>query len=133
LIPSNGEVTFEWLGQTVNGCRKLMDGLASLRSCVEKMVTAFKDKGAFVTLRFVAELREIDEIKTPKCQRDLKPLDLERFARLAAMLRKKHRNVLSIMDCWRECCRGPDGLDWLALGAVVLRAAVGRAFKGMGK
>jgi hypothetical protein len=49
------------------------------------------------------------------------------------MLRKKHRNVLSIIDCWRECCRGPDGLDWLALGAVVLRAAVGRAFKGMGK
>ena len=133
-IPSDvGEITCEWLQEKVADCHKLVKDLTLLRSCVQKIVRDFEAKGASVTVRFVAELREQGEIKTPKCPRDLDPLDPERFARLGAAQRKKKQNLGSVMDWWRECCRGPEGWDWLALSAAVQWAAVNHVFAEMGE
>lgn len=126
-----GEITYDWLEEQVAKCDKLREDLEMLRHCVEKMRDEFVRKGASVTLRFVAELREPGEIKTPKIPRDLKPPDEERFGRLYASLHKKRPNFVSIKDWWRECTRGPEGHDWATLGVSLLFVAVNSVFARM--
>jgi hypothetical protein len=107
------EVTLEWLKEQVAD-GKLVESLQLLRKCLEELRKELLAKGAReVTIRFVAEFREADEIKTHK-QRDNRPLDPERFARLGTTQRKKKCNLKTIAKWWRECCRGPEGMDLLA-------------------
>ena len=127
------ELSFEWLLEQLQRCEKLAHDLEKLREVVEALEHNFKAKGATtVTVRFVAEMREHGELKTHK-RRDNLPLDPERFVQLGAAMRRKKPNINNVMGWWRQCCRGPDGYDWQAVGAAVLWAAVNKVFAGMGE
>jgi hypothetical protein len=97
---------------------------------VEHVARTFEAQGASVELRFVVELREAGQIKTPKIPRDLKERIEQCFACLSAALCRKRVRTQSVTDWLRECSRGPDGADLSTLIPLVLWVAVNHIFAG---
>jgi hypothetical protein len=133
---NGGELTLDFVSKVLDehwACANLLGDLRLLKSFVDAVSAAFARHDATTTLCFFAELREEGEKKTPKIPRDLGPIDEKRFAILNGMLTKKRLNLNGAADWFRECCRGPEGKDFCALGVAVQWLAVQRVCRGMGE
>jgi hypothetical protein len=114
------------------------DDFAKLRESLEPYLCFylegkkyFEARGATFELTFFVEMRQGEEIKTPKYPREHKVPDANRFGHLNGAVSKKKLNMSKVEGWFQECCRGKEGRDLCGLGVAVIWLAVQHVFAGV--